>query len=158
MDFSSGAVCANKDAGVDRVQSEFAWNGGSCVELDKLIKKVRDKAVAERLSPSPYNYGQNLADYDRYFKTHGLGTQMLMKDFYLQALVDHRANLEMAFASNNCSDKIETLRQKESGVLITKTAIQQEKTVLGSSEKEQNIYIGIGALTLLIGLIILVKK
>jgi hypothetical protein len=64
----------------------------------------------------------------------------------------------MSFASNSCSDKIETQRQKETAVLITKTSIEQEKKVLGSSKKEENIYIGVGALVLLVGLFIVVKK
>jgi hypothetical protein len=64
----------------------------------------------------------------------------------------------MSFASNSCADKIETLRQKETGVLITKTSIAQEKSVLGSSKKEENIYIGVGALVLLVGLFIVIKK
>ena len=48
--------------------------------------------------------------------------------------------------------------QKESAVLITKQAIEQEKAVLKPANNEQNIYIGVGALILLVGLLILVKK
>ena len=116
----------------DLVQNEYAWKGGTCVQLDKLLRDIRDRIVAERLKFS--------------------------NDNYIQALVDQKAVLEMSFASNSCSDKIETLRQKETGVLITKTSIDQEKKVLGSSKKEENIYIGVGAVVLLVGVIILVKK
>ena len=116
----------------DKVQSEYAWNGGTCVQLDKLLRDIRDKIVAERLKFS--------------------------NDYYIQALLDHKAFLEMSFASNSCSDKIETQRQKETAVLITKTSIDQEKKVLGSSKKEENIYIGVGAVVLLVGLFIVLKK
>lgn len=116
----------------DKVQSEYAWNGGTCVQLDKLLRDIRDKIVAERLKFS--------------------------NDYYIQALLDHKAVLEMSFASNSCSDKIETQRQKETAVLITKTSIDQEKKVLGSSKKEENIYIGVGAVVLLVGLFIVLKK
>jgi hypothetical protein len=116
----------------DVVQNEFAWKGGTCVQLDKLLRDIRDKIVAERLKFS--------------------------NDYYIQALLDQKAVLEMSFASNSCSDKIETQRQKETAVLITKTSIDQEKKVLGSSKKEENIYIGVGALVLLVGLFIVLKK
>jgi hypothetical protein len=33
--------------------------------------------------------------------------------FYIQALVDQKAILELMFASNDCSDKIEKLRQND---------------------------------------------
>jgi hypothetical protein len=62
------------------------------------------------------------------------------------------------FASNDCSDKIEKLRQNESAVLITQQAIEQEKAVLKPANTDQRIYIGAGALILLVGLVILVKK
>jgi hypothetical protein len=116
----------------DLVQNEYAWKGGTCVQLDKLLRDIRDRIVAERLKFS--------------------------EDRYIQALLDQKAVLEMSFASNSCSDKIETLRQKETAVLITKTSIEQEKKVLGSSKKEENIYIGVGALVLLVGLFIVLKK
>lgn len=133
------------DASIDRVQSEFNWQGGSCVTLDALIKKVRDKIVAERLSPSAYNYGLH----------KGLAPS---SENYVDALLEHKSKLEGIFAGYNCADKIETLRQNETSVLITKTAIEQENKVLGNSKKEENIYIGVGALVLLVGLYIVIKK
>jgi hypothetical protein len=146
MDYNyNGGNSAQINAGLDRVQNEFYWNGGSCVQLDALIKKVRDKIVAERLNPSPYNYGLTR------------GNEPSVEN-YIQALLNHKLRLESIFAGYSCSDKIETLRQNETAVLITKTSIDQEKNVLGSSKKEENIYIGVGAVVLLVGLIILVKK
>jgi hypothetical protein len=76
----------------------------------------------------------------------------------IHQLISFKNSQERAFASQLCSDKIETQRQLETALLITKTAIEQEKKVLGSSKKEENIYIGVGALVLLVGVIILVKK
>ena len=66
--------------------------------------------------------------------------------------------LELIFAQNDCSDKIETLRQSQSAVLITKASIEQEKAVLKPANTDQRIYIGAGAVILLVGLLILVKK
>lgn len=145
MDFSSGGNSTQINATRERVQNEFGWSGGSCIELDKLILKVRDKIVAERIKPTPYNY--NVAK--------GLSPSA---NFYIQALVDHKAVLELMFASNDCSDKIEKLRQNESAVLITKQSIEQEKAVLKPATTDQRIYIGVGALILLVGLYIIVKK
>jgi hypothetical protein len=129
---------------IDRVQKEFNWSGGSCVQLDKLILKIRDKIVAERIKPSQYNYGL----------TRGTPSS----DNYIQELVSQKGRLEGVFATYGCADKIEKLRQNESAVLITKTSIEQEKAVLKPSNTEQRIYIGAGALILLVGLFILVKK
>lgn len=145
FDFSGGGNSAQINAGIDRVQNEFNWSGGSCVELDRLIKKVRDKIVAERIKPSPYNYGLN----------KGLNPSV---ENYIQALINQKSALEGIFALNSCSDKIETLRQNESAVLIAKTSIEQEKAVLKPANTEQRIYIGAGALILMVGLLILVKK
>lgn len=132
MDFSGGGNSAQINAGIEKVQNQYSWSGGSCVQLDKLIKDVRDRLVLER---------GKLGD-----------------EFYIQALVNQKAVLEGIFASNSCSDKIETLRQNESAVLVTKQSIEQEKSVLTPSNTDQKIYIVGGAVILLVGLLILVKK
>ena len=132
MDFSGGGNVDKINAGIEKVQNQYSWSGGSCIQLDKLIKDVRDRVVLER---------SRLGD-----------------EYYIRALVDQKSILESIFASNSCADKIETLRQNESAVLITKQAIEQEKTVLNKSSTEEKIYIVGGAVILMVGLIILVKK
>ena len=66
--------------------------------------------------------------------------------------------LEGVFNTYSCADKLETLRQNESAVLITKASIEQEKAVLTPANTDQRIYIVGGAVILLVGLIILVRK
>jgi hypothetical protein len=141
--FGSGNS-AQINAGIDRVQNEFGWYGGSCVELDLLIKKVSDKIVSERIKPSPYNYGLK-----------GINVSV---ELYIRALINQKSVLESFFIGNRCADKIETLRQNESAVLVTKQAIEQEKAVLKPANTEQRIYIVGGALVLMVGLLILAKK
>jgi len=132
----------------ERVDNEFPYNvaNGSCINLDKYIKDIRDKIVKERITPTPYNYGT----YKNSPKTS--------VNVYIQALVDKKAFYESAFARNDCSDKIEKLRQNESAVLLTKQSIEQEMAVLKPANIDQRIYIGVGALILLVGLYIVVKK
>jgi hypothetical protein len=128
----SGGNSSQINAGIEKVQNQYGWGGGSCIQLDKLIKDVRDRIVLER--------------------------GKLSSEYYLRALLNHKIALESIFASNSCADKIETLRQKESAVLITKQSIEQEKAVLKPANTDQRIYIGTGALILLVGLYILTKK
>lgn len=132
MDFSGGGNVDKINAGIDKVENQYSWSGGSCVQLDKLIKDVRDRIVLER---------GRLGD-----------------EYYIKALIDQKSALEGVFAGYSCADKIETLRQNESAVLITKQSIEQEKSVLSQSNTEQKIYIVGGAIILMVGLIILVKK
>ena len=132
MDFSDGGKSAQINAGIEKVQSQYGWGGGSCVQLDKLIKDVGDRIVLER-----GKFGN---------------------EYYLRALLNHKIDLDLIFASNSCADKIETLRQNESALLVTKQAIEQEKSVLKASNTDQRIYIGAGALILLVGLFIVLKK
>lgn len=132
MDFSGGGNSAKINANIEKVQNQYGWSGGSCVQLDKLIKDVRDRIVLER--------------------------GKLSDEYYIQALSDQKNVLELIFASNSCADKIETLRQNESAVLVTKQSIEQEKSVLKPSNTDQKIYIVGGAVILLVGLFILVKK
>jgi hypothetical protein len=128
----NGGNSAQINAGIERAQNQYGWSGGSCIQLDKLIKDVRDRIVLEK--------------------------GKLSDEYYIRALINQKKVLELIFATNSCADKIETLRQKESAVLITKQSIEQEKAVLKPANTDQRIYIGTGALILLVGLYILVKK
>jgi hypothetical protein len=104
------------------------YNAQDCIHTDKLIKAIQE----EMTKPNPSRS--------------------------INELRDNKIALEQFSAQQLCSDKIETQRQLETALLITKTAIEQEKKVLGNSKKEENIYIGVGALILIVGLIILIKK
>jgi hypothetical protein len=118
---------------VQRVQNEFGSKESNCISLDLTIKKLRDKLVSESLKSNKDN-------------------------FYISALSDRKGVYESGFASNRCADKIEKSRQIESAVLLTKEAIKSEESILPKSNSEQKIYIGVGALILLVGLYIIVKK
>ncbi len=117
----------------ERVQNEFGTGAGDCVSLDLLIKSLRDRIVSERLKSKP--------DQD-----------------YLKALEERKNAMESGFNVNNCAQKIEKVREIESALLLTKEAIKSEESVLPKNNNEQKIYIGAGALLLLVGLYIIVKK
>lgn len=117
----------------ERVQNEFGTGASDCVSLDLLIKRLLDRIVSERLKSKP--------DQD-----------------YLKALEERKNAMQSGFSSNNCSEKLEKAKQIQSGLLLTKEAIKSEESVLPKNNNEQKIYIGVGALLLLVGLYIIVKK
>jgi hypothetical protein len=65
---------------------------------------------------------------------------------------------ENQFTNRNCRDKIETKRLTATAVVSTKLAEIMEQQVLGRNENEKKVYIGVGALVLLTGLFIVLKK
>jgi hypothetical protein len=65
---------------------------------------------------------------------------------------------EENFTKMKCRDKIEFLRLNETAVLDLEQAIKSEASVLEKNKREQNIYIGLGALVVLTGFYILIKK
>jgi hypothetical protein len=77
---------------------------------------------------------------------------------YLKSLYGQKTANQMYFDGKNCQNVIEYKRLNETAELITNASIQQEKSVLGKYKKEQNIYIGVGALVLLVGLFIVIRK
>lgn len=116
-----------------KVQSDFGSGENNCVSLDLLIKKVSDKLVSERLKSN-------------------------VDKFYVTALSEFKSAMENSFTQNRCSEKIEKSKQIESAILLTGQAIKSEESVIKKSNVEQKIYIGAGALILLVGLYIIVKK
>jgi hypothetical protein len=65
---------------------------------------------------------------------------------------------EDKFSRLNCRKKIEFLRLNETAVLDLEQAIKSEASVLEKNKKEQNLYIGLGAIVLLTGFYIIIKK
>jgi hypothetical protein len=79
-----------------------------------------------------------------------------------QSLLDETQNSlnasEDKFRTMKCREKIEFLRLNETAVLDLEQAIKSEASVLGKNKREQNIYIGLGALVVLTGFYILIKR
>jgi hypothetical protein len=70
----------------------------------------------------------------------------------------YRTDAEAKFNKFNCRDKIEALRTKSLIDLQTKGSIKAEESILGKGFTEQKTYIILGALVLLTGFYIVVKK
>lgn len=77
---------------------------------------------------------------------------------YLQNLYNLKTLNRLAFDGKNCENVIELKKLNESANLITKKSIEQEKSILSKSNKNQYIYIIGGGIILIVGLFILIKK
>jgi hypothetical protein len=126
-----------QEAGYEKVQNEFGSLPYNCVSLDKDIKRVSDKLIFERKkSPTPN----------------------LQQRAYLEALELKKKSWESVFATKGCRDIIENIRITTNLVEASKSAIKAEQQVLPVNQKDQNLYIGLGAVVMLIGLYIILKK
>ena len=108
----------------------------NCYKLDEQLKQITDELAVE--------------------------TKKLLEKkgnaLYVKALQGRKSNIEYAFTNANCRNVIETDRLKETAIIETEGAISQEKSILGKSKNEQNIYIGIGTLIVIVGLYMYLKK
>ena len=79
-----------------------------------------------------------------------------------QRLLDQTLRLfydtEEKFLKMKCRQKIEFLRLNETAVLDLEQAMKSEATILKKNKKEQNLYIVLGAIVLLTGFIIIIRK
>jgi hypothetical protein len=128
----SSYVYVESDA-TKRVKNEFYTIDNDCVTLDATIKKLTDKIASET-------------------------SKSKLDKAYILALEEYKMLKERDFTYNNCSQKIEKVKQIESAILITKEAIKSEESIISKNNIEQKIYIGAGSLILLVGLYIIVKK
>lgn len=113
---------------------DIAVVASNCVELDRHIKILIDRIADQTKNKPNENHRRVLAWY-----------KDILEDF---------------FEIHGCRDKIEKQRLLDSAKIQTLSAISQEKQVLGESQKSQNIYLGVGALVLLVsaGIIITNKN
>lgn len=119
-----------------KVLEEFPTNALDCVTLDETMKRILDKEASE---------SKNVLA--------GLGNS-----YYLTAIREHKSYLDTIFADNNCRNKIENLRAKTTAITLTNEQIKAEQSVLPENVKEQNNYIILGSVVLLVGMIIILKK
>lgn len=107
-----------------------------CLALDKVLKEyiVRKSDLLKQKVAGSVN--QSLLDET-------------LKKFY---------ETEVNFLKMKCRKKIEYLRLNETAVLDLEQAIKSEASVLEKNKREKNIYIGLGAVVVLIGFYILIKK
>lgn len=104
----------------------------TCVDLDRDIKQISEELTQFRKQTDK--------------QTH---INFLM---YANELVLRK------FDQFDCRDRIEQTRIEDMAQTVTKSAITQEKSVLGKSSKENTIYIVIGSLVVLSSLVILLKS
>jgi hypothetical protein len=95
-----------------------------CVELDLAMKRITDR-IAEQTRTKPNEDNR-------------------------QVLLWYKDILEDYFRFNSCRDKITKQRFLDFGKNTALSVITSEKSVLGASQKNQNIYLGIGALVLIL--------
>ena len=110
----------------------------SCLELDLLIKDRNSSLVSL--------YELNALYYS-------IGNKQLLEESK-KILSDAEAK----FNKFNCRDKIEAVRTRMLVDLQSKGSIKAEESVVGKGFKEQKTYIILGALVLLTGFYIVVKK
>lgn len=125
-----------QEAGYKKVQDEFGSLPYNCVSLDKDIKRISDKLLSERKKSPLLN---------------------LQQKAYLEALELKKHAWETTFATKGCRDIIENIRLTTGAVLETKFSIKAEKEILPKSQADQNLYIGLGAVIMLVGLYVVLK-
>jgi hypothetical protein len=134
---SSTEYSRAQESGYQRVLDEFGSLPYNCVSLDMDIKRISDKLAEQRkLSPLP----------------------SVQQKAYLEALEAKKSEWQGTFDTKSCRDIIEKIRLTTGAVEESKFAIKAEQQILPKSEKDQNLYIGLGAVVMLIGLYIVLKK
>lgn len=108
-----------------------------CIAIDLNVKKFQDEiaSVTKDILKSGTDANRNRLKY----------------------LQQQLAYYENQFAKLSCRDKIEYKRMVDSGGLLTDLSIKQEQDLLPKNQNEQMIYIGLGAVVVLVALIMVVK-
>ena len=131
------------EKGWNLVNNQFGSTPRTCQELDKELKRLQVAIINAYKMPLNFDERGNADLYQRAYKEQ----LELKKNIW-----------ESSFAKNNCRDVFENIRLESAGLAETKFAIQSEKQVLGESNKNQNLYIGVGAIVMLVGLYVILKK
>jgi len=113
-----------------------------CVKLDENIKSYKDEILYKE--KKKLELGSNLWTSS---------SETILNKFKVET-----ANLENDFINKGCKGRLESEKLKDNAITLTDLASQQEGNVLKKNVTEQYAYIGIGALVLLTGFYIVLKK
>ena len=109
-----------------------------CIEQDEVIKSLIDDITYRQVKRIKGSTEAN--------------------DIILQRLKDRLLQEQNDFITKGCKGRLESDKLKSNAITITDMASQQEQNVLKKNLNEQYIYIGIGAMVLLSGFYIILKK
>lgn len=123
--------------GFQKVQDEFGSLPYNCASLDKELKRLSDKLLSERKKYPLPNLQQNA---------------------YIEALELKKNAWESTWNTKGCRDIIENIRLESIAVAQTSSAIKAEKSILGTANKNEKIYLGLGGLVVLVGLYIVLQN
>ena len=112
------------------------------------IKEMLDSFIDYINKKAPARYKNETPDKKRYFGE--VMSEKLLPYYILR--------LESSFSTNDCRNNIEYKRLVESAEIIKQQSEKSEKNFLKGSNTEQYIYIGAGALVLLVGVYVILKK
>ena len=127
----------------DTVQNQFGSLPLNCQGLDRDLKRLQQAIIDAYKIPLTSNPN---------------GSQELYNRAYKEALELKKNGWEVMFESRGCRDIIENIRLTTGALKETEYAIKSEKQVLEVNNKDQNIYIGLGAVVLLVGLYMVLQK
>ena len=172
----AGAYMANAEQKVVYNEMNKKWKSNDCIVLDADIKEAKDLLsylLAQKIIgfPFPENGQPNiLKDLLLKFRNHmktkasdfakkNTNINSFVGNLLIDSILPNKVkDLENRFVSGNCRNVIEQIRLKEVGQILTKQASASETSVLDANEKEQYIYLGLGAIVLLVSLYIITKK
>lgn len=145
-----------------RLELRSKYPKGDCITTDVSIKNAQALLPDFYMEKAGGRYKVEPIQGTTYQDT--LKRQKAFEDrkFYVNTMVNilpqHIADLEAYFKKQDCRNQFEKKRLQDMATVITKQATLQEKSVLEPNYKEQYIYIGIGAVVLLLGLYVISKK
>ena len=116
-----------------------------CVKLDEGIKNLSDEILElQKVTPA-------LTGYE-------LATSSDANVVKLELL--RRINLEYkrVFNKQICTDTLEQMKAEADAKVLTKESVKAEKKILEKNYKEQYLYIGFGAVILLVGLFVVTRN
>lgn len=120
-------------------------DGNACVRADEGIKNI-SKDIEDLQKITPVVTGYELAV--------SRDTNVLKLEVLRQILLQYKN----AFNKGECTDTLEQIKAEANAKILTKESAKAEKKVLEKNYKEQYLYIGFGAVILLVGLYVVTRN